>query len=107
MELNIYASLSADNQECKQLEKSFRRVQDCLWFYKISHNILTILENIDYTFFISFNESGKKAKFPLIMLVPNNLLEIIDKLENNTEIFSERFETNLSKEEFINKLKFR
>lgn len=55
---------------------------------KISPKISTILEKNNFNYFISFYESGVKAKFPLIFLVHNHLLKIIDNLEFKGNIIS-------------------
>lgn len=56
---------------------------------------------------VEYCEDDEKANFTIEPLGQYRAFEIIDNLENITELFSERFETNLSKEEFINKLNFR
>ena len=55
---------------------------------KISPKISTILEKNNFNYYISFYESGVKVKFPLIFLVHNHLLKIIDNLEFKGNIIS-------------------
>jgi ribosome biogenesis protein Nip4 len=55
---------------------------------KISTEIITILERIEYIIFISFNELGLKNNFPLIFLVPNYLSKTFDKLKSTKSIIS-------------------
>ena len=54
----------------------------------IAPKILRILEKKKFNYFISFYESGVKVKFPLIFLLQNHFLKIIDKLEPKANIIS-------------------
>ena len=55
---------------------------------RISPKISTILDTIEYTIFISFNELSLKKNFPIIFLVPNYLSKHIAKLEYKRIIVS-------------------
>ena len=55
---------------------------------RISPKISTILDTIEYTIFISFNELSLKKNFPIIFLVPNYLSKRIAKLEYKRIIVS-------------------
>jgi len=47
---------------------------------KISPDISSILNKIEFKLFISFNDSSSKNNYPFIFLVPNNLIKNINKL---------------------------
>ncbi|MHA1467050.1 MAG: hypothetical protein ACTSP6_03110 [Promethearchaeota archaeon] len=81
---------------------------------KISKNIVLVLNSIDYELFILFNILSTNDKFPSIYLVPNNLIEIINRFESEISISSlgvyfgfikkNQFLLSLEGAEFLNKL---
>ncbi len=55
---------------------------------KLSSKIITIISDLESEFFISFNSLSLEKRFPSIYLVPNSLIKIFNKIEQQIYINS-------------------
>jgi len=82
--------------------------------FRISTQIISVLNNSDNEFFILFNKLSLNSKFPSIFLVSNNLIEMINRFDSELSINSmgvyfgfikkNQFLLSLEGAEFLNKL---